>query len=74
MKALELENYGVMEMNHVEVQKTDGGGSWLKALGMGPVSLGAYIVWEVITNPCAHSKAASSGYKSGTKAAEKLFN
>ena len=49
MKTLELENYGVMEMNHAEMVETDGGGFWeglLLAIGIGLVVAG--MVWAFL--------------------------
>lgn len=46
MKKLELENFGVLELDAKEMQKIDGGKApgWIKKLGWG------YLVVEVIEN------------------------
>lgn len=58
MKTLDLNNYGVQEMNALEKRITDGG-AWLPAV---IVWCGIYIATEVLGNPTAHINAFNKGW------------
>jgi hypothetical protein len=47
MRTLELENYGVMEMNTFQVMSIDGGG---KPKSWTPWGIGVFLVEEIISN------------------------
>ena len=52
MKNLKLENFGVQELDAKEIVQTDGGNPWWAVIS-------GYIIWEIVTNPKAHAKAAA---------------
>lgn len=57
MKTLELENYGVKELDPEGMRKTNGG-FWLMVAGL----VCTYIIVEAALNPNAHIRAFREGY------------
>jgi len=60
MKNLDLNKYGVQEMNAEEMKKTDGG-LWWVGLGVGILSA---LAWDIISNPKQSSAAVRRGFDS----------
>ena len=60
MKNLDLNGYGVLEMNAEEMKLTEGGGPILALV----LLVASYYALEVVGNPEAHLKAAKDGWNS----------
>jgi hypothetical protein len=62
MKALELENYGVMDMNHSEQQDNDGGGPWWYELAKTILHSAAYDTLKAgVVEYASHNIPSPSG-------------
>ena len=84
MKTLDLNAYGVQEMNQQEMMETDGGAAWLAAVGAAiaavassPVVvvavaiIGGAIVTDMVMNVPETTKVATQGLKDGFNSIKK---
>ena len=70
MKTLELENYGVAEMEHGEQNETDGG--WLPSVYAIVKAVATWWAVEAANDSDAHTKAMQKGFEGGQDAAPKF--
>ena len=59
MKTLDLNNYGVQEMNAVEMQENNGGCWWIVGVIVGG------LIYDMISNPQETAAAWERGQKKG---------